>query len=293
MRPNANVLAGVPSIDGYDGGVQITERWADALRRFQPDPPIDLPLRNSLTLPIEPEPLARLGVRYILLDNKRPPDVFIPGWDGPLASDDNCRRVGEPGLARRRRGLAGGDRVRRSRRTAPRNASGRGARSDRGRVPTTPSSAAARRPSASRSGSPPTAPARSRSISPSTCDRPSLVSVTQQALPGWTVEVDGNDAEVVVVDGLFLGVHVPAGDHTVTFQYRSPWLRVVTGDLDAWRWPRPSRSASAIRFAGADEVLKLRAAATDDRLTSICRSESSPSCVPDSRFHSCSASPSG
>ncbi len=73
------------SIDGYDGGVQITERWADALRRFQPDPPIELPLRNSLTLPIEPEPLARLGVRYILLDNKRPPDVFIPGWDGPLA----------------------------------------------------------------------------------------------------------------------------------------------------------------------------------------------------------------
>ena len=89
MRPNANVLAGVASIDGYDGGVQITERWADALRRFQPDPPIDLPLRNSLTLPIEPEPLARLGVRYILLDNQRPPDVFIPGWNGPLASDDN------------------------------------------------------------------------------------------------------------------------------------------------------------------------------------------------------------
>ena len=47
MRPNANVLAGVASIDGYDGGVQITERWADALRRFQPDPPIELPLRPA------------------------------------------------------------------------------------------------------------------------------------------------------------------------------------------------------------------------------------------------------
>ena len=57
-------------------------------------------------------------------------------------------------------------------------------------------------------------------------DRPSLVSVTQQALDGWSVEVDGNDADVVVVDGLFLGVHVPAGDHTVTFRYRSPWLRL-------------------------------------------------------------------
>jgi hypothetical protein len=38
LRPNANALNGIASIDGYDGGVQITERWADALRRFQPDP---------------------------------------------------------------------------------------------------------------------------------------------------------------------------------------------------------------------------------------------------------------
>ena len=30
FRPNANVLAGVPSLDGYDGGVQITKRWATA-----------------------------------------------------------------------------------------------------------------------------------------------------------------------------------------------------------------------------------------------------------------------
>ena len=55
----------------------------------------------------------------------------------------------------------------------------------------------------------------------------SIISVHQQALPGWSVEVDGRSAEVLVVDGLFLGVRVPAGDHTITFVYRSPWLAVT------------------------------------------------------------------
>ena len=53
LRPNANVLVGVPSIDGYDGGVQVTERWATALRRFTPDPVTDLPLRNNVPVPLD------------------------------------------------------------------------------------------------------------------------------------------------------------------------------------------------------------------------------------------------
>ena len=89
LRPNANVLPGIPSIDGYDGGVQITKRWAKSLERFTPDPPTELPLRNSLHVPVTPESMSRLGVRYALLDNGRDPDVFIPGWVGPLADDGN------------------------------------------------------------------------------------------------------------------------------------------------------------------------------------------------------------
>ncbi len=89
MRPNANVLSEIPSIDGYDGGVQITKRWAKSLERFTPDPPTELPLRNSLHVPVTPESMSRLGVRYALLDNGRDPDVFIPGWVGPLADDGN------------------------------------------------------------------------------------------------------------------------------------------------------------------------------------------------------------
>jgi len=51
-----------------------------------------------------------------------------------------------------------------------------------------------------------------------------LVSVAQQALGGWRVEVDGRRADVVEVDGIFLGVDVPAGSHHIRFTYSSPWL---------------------------------------------------------------------
>ncbi len=226
MRPNANVLAGVPSIDGYDGGVQITERWADALRRFQPDPPIELPLRNSLTLPIEPEPLARLGVRYILLDNKRPPDVFIPGWVGPLASDDNLEVWENPawlGDAVAWPAAIAADDPAELLRETPEVAApaaivdnpGDAFECSGGPTDCEPVGIATDRP-------------RPEQIDLAVdAEQRTLVSVAQQALPGWSVEVDGERAEVVVVDGLFLGVQVPAGRHDIRFTYSSPWLAVT------------------------------------------------------------------
>ena len=53
MRPNANVLAGVPSIDGYDGGVQITERSA----KHAPTVPIGSSHRAAA--PQQPDPAHR------------------------------------------------------------------------------------------------------------------------------------------------------------------------------------------------------------------------------------------
>lgn len=223
MRPNANVLAGVASIDGYDGGVQITERWADTLRRFVPDPPTELPLRNSLTLPIEPGPLARLGVRHILLDRNRPSGDFVPGWTGPLASDDDFEVWENPAWL--------GDAVvwptaivsadpAALLRTSP-------DRADAAAIVADPADAL------TCEGPPATCAPRGVAV-----DRPrperieiaveletqSIISTSQQALPGWSVEIDGDPADLVTVDGLFLGARVPAGDHVVTFTYRSPWL---------------------------------------------------------------------
>ena len=48
--------------------------------------------------------------------------------------------------------------------------------------------------------------------------------VDQQALSGWHVEIDGEAADELTVDGLFLGVLVPAGDHVVEWRYASPLL---------------------------------------------------------------------
>ena len=224
MRPNANVLAPTRSIDGYDGGVQVTDRWANALRQLTPVPDEELPLRNSLSIPIRPEPLARLGVRYILLDRNRPADEFIPGWTGPLASDDDFEVWGNPawiGDAIAWPAAIVSDDPAELLRESPSSAVGAAIVSEPADALECADAPAGCTPATL----PTTRPRPERIEVDADVDRPTLVSVTQQALPGWSVEVDGNDEEVVVVDGLFLGVQVPPGDHTVTFRYRSPWLR--------------------------------------------------------------------
>jgi antitoxin (DNA-binding transcriptional repressor) of toxin-antitoxin stability system len=220
LRPNANVLHEIASIDGYDGGVQITQRWADALRRFQPDPPTELPLRNSLTLPIEPGPLARMGVRYILLDLARPPADFIPGWTGPVAGDDLFEVWENPDWV--------GDAVAWSSATVSDDPAEL-LRNDAASVAETalvtdPSDELDCADDCAPVGLAVRRPRPERIEVSSDLDRPTVVSVAQQALPGWTLTVDGADADVVEVDGIFLGAVVPAGEHELVFTYRSPWL---------------------------------------------------------------------
>ncbi|MCM2314187.1 MAG: YfhO family protein, partial [Thermoanaerobaculia bacterium] len=49
--------------------------------------------------------------------------------------------------------------------------------------------------------------------------RGGVVAVSQRAAPGWSVKVDGVDAEPVLVNGLFRGVVVPPGKHDVEWRY--------------------------------------------------------------------------
>ena len=53
-----------------------------------------------------------------------------------------------------------------------------------------------------------------------------LLRIAVPFFPGWTAAVDGHATEVLPVDYALSGVIVPAGDHQLTFQYRSRWLRV-------------------------------------------------------------------
>ncbi len=195
LRPNANVLAGVPSPDGYDGGVQITKRWATALQRYTADPPTELPMRNSLELPVTPEAMARLGVRYLMLDLKRDPAVFIPGMDRPARPERRRRRLGEPAVDRRCRRVADrrGDRRRRGR--WPTLLRTDGARYDGiAIVDRLTAATACTDPTAA--GCAPTALEVDRRSPEHLVVRAdlatdSVVSVDRQALPGWSVEVDG------------------------------------------------------------------------------------------------------
>jgi hypothetical protein len=43
--------------------------------------------------------------------------------------------------------------------------------------------------------------------------------------PGWSVTVDDRDADPRRADALVRAVHVEAGDRTIVWSYRAPWLR--------------------------------------------------------------------
>jgi hypothetical protein len=56
-------------------------------------------------------------------------------------------------------------------------------------------------------------------------DGSGMVVLNDQLDDGWSVEVDGREAEPLRVDSVMRGVAVPAGTHTVTWSYRAPGLR--------------------------------------------------------------------
>ena len=63
---------------------------------------------------------------------------------------------------------------------------------------------------------------RVRYSAPAEC----LLRIAVPFFPGWAAAVDGRAADVVPVDYALSGVFVPAGEHELTFQYRSRWFRL-------------------------------------------------------------------
>jgi hypothetical protein len=53
-----------------------------------------------------------------------------------------------------------------------------------------------------------------------------LLVVRQLDFPGWTAEINGKPANIVLVDGVFQGVVVPGGHSDVEFSYAPPGLQL-------------------------------------------------------------------
>jgi hypothetical protein len=83
------------------------------------------------------------------------------------------------------------------------------------------------------------------------------LALHEQFFPGWTATIDGKSAAVEPWAGAFQAVTVPAGEHTVEFQYRSRLLGVGAGislvaliGLGFWIWAS-SRSRSDTGYRAA------------------------------------------
>jgi hypothetical protein len=185
FRPNTNALAEVSSLDGYDGGVQVTTRFADLGAWLAPGVDAALPLRNKLPESFTPELATTLGVRWAVLDNRRDAEVQLPGWrptelrDATFSVWENPAWDGDAVLT------ATGDTTRRPL---------------------------------------PMAQPEPGRIEVSTDGVPGRLVVHRQTAPGWRVEVDGRRAPLLESDDFFLAVDVPAGARTVVFSYRPRWV---------------------------------------------------------------------
>jgi len=221
LRPNANALFDIASVDGYDGGVQVTARWAASLRRFAVAPAYDLPLRNALSAPLDPTQMARLGVRWVVLDASDDPAVLVPGWDGPAVTDDRFSVWENPSwVAPAWAYLAGATTTQEAAdalRETPEDFVGI-AIVDRPSATLTCESECDPRPVDLRVLTPEHLRAQVN------LDRPAVVTVPRQALPGWSVTVDGERTELLAVDGLYLGVSVEPGPHLIEWRYRPGWV---------------------------------------------------------------------
>ncbi len=86
---NLPLAYGLPTVDGYDGGVLPLRRYIELVRRFVPPHRLLMDGRLWETLSGLPEPrwLQLLGVRWIVMDRLR--DVWVDGvfYDGNLTAD--------------------------------------------------------------------------------------------------------------------------------------------------------------------------------------------------------------
>ena len=77
LSPNLPLYYGIPSVDGYDGGLLPTRRFVDYTKQFAGDAARDGRLREFLKGVPDMRWLREMGVRYVIADKTQ--DVFLDG----------------------------------------------------------------------------------------------------------------------------------------------------------------------------------------------------------------------
>ena len=222
LRPNANTLAGVRMLDGYDGGVAISRRWHAALLQIN-EGSNEMVFGAQLPLALDPASFARLGVRFVLYDPARGPATeSLPGWvqrqatgyfqvfENPLWQGDVTAWYSTAVVA------------------TP-EAAGNTLRQHRGEYDAV---GLVESQQAVLSCTGECAPSYSNSASSQSGERdadvqlnhPAIVAFNEQFDEGWTATIDGNEATVIPVDGMWAGVAVPAGKHHLGLRYAPSWV---------------------------------------------------------------------
>ncbi len=243
LRPNANTLAGVRMLDGYDGGVAISRRWHAALLQINPAYN-DLVFGAQLPAILDPAAFARLGIRFVLYDPARgPATAALPGWVQREASGffqlfENPFWHGDVTAWYTTESVSGPEAAGNTLRTHTGKYHDVGLVEAADAVLTCTGVCAPTyfNSNSNQSGE------RDADVQ---LDHRAAVAFNEQFDDGWTVTVDGHEADVIAVDGVWVGVVVPAGDHRVELRYAPSWVLpslvlmalAWLGLAGLWFWP--------------------------------------------------------
>jgi len=222
MRPNANSIVDVRSIDGYDGGAAISRRWHAGLLQIIPTIS-DLTFRAQLKYPIDQAAMARLGVHYLLWDPTRgPAEELLPGWewqpvDGPFEVYENTLWKGDAVVWYATEQVA-----------TPEDAGNR-LRADTGTLDDVgfveAASAGLTCSDACESdGFITTSDYSGQRAVDIVAAKDGVVAIHERYDEGWAVYVDGHEQTLIAVDGIWSGVKVTPGAHHIELRYEPGWL---------------------------------------------------------------------
>lgn len=223
MRPNANSIVGVRSIDGYDGGTAISRRWHAGLLQIIPTIN-DLIFRAQLPHPVDEAAMARLGVHYLMWDPDRGPAAeLLPGWKlvpveaGHFEIYENTLWKGDAVVWYE------------TTRVASPEAAGNTLREDEGELDEVGivEAAAAMLTCTSKctaDGFVTSSDYPGQRSVDIVASRDAVVAIHEQFDDGWKVFVDGDEQALVAVDGIWVGVEVTAGEHHIELRYEPGWL---------------------------------------------------------------------